>query len=130
MSDDDDGPSRFHRHLEPEATEASAPFPDVEQPSASWNTLQSSLPPEAVRERVVAGVTRFRAPYTLREIRSGFVVRSTGKKPFVAEVALTGWEEGTQIHISLPQASKAADKELAALREFLEASIKWGPRRA
>lgn len=130
MGDDDDVPGRSHRHLDGETGEASTPFRDVEQPAASWTTLHTTLSPDAVRERVVTGVTRFRAPYTVRKLRSGFVVRSTSKKPFIAEIALTGWEEGTQVHISLPRAAKPSDKDLAALREFLEASLKWGSRNA
>src|SRR5688500_12805456 len=128
MSDDDDGPARSPRHLDPEATEVSGPFADVVQPSASWSTLQTALAPDAVRDCVVSGLSRFRAPYTLRMLRSGFVLRSTSRKTFVAEIALTGWEEGTQIHITLPQAPKPADKDVAALREFLEASLKWDSR--
>jgi hypothetical protein len=128
MSDDDDVPSRSLRRLDGEDGSTSAPFPDVEQPSASWSTLQTTLSPDVVRERVVAGVTRFRAAYTLRGIKSGFVVRSTGKRPFIAEVALTGWEEGTQIHITLPRAAKATDRNVVALREFLEAALRWDSR--
>ena len=128
MSEDDDGPSRSHRHGD-EGGESKA-FPDVQQPNATWTTLETTLSVDEARARLVAGLTRFRAPYELRETRAGFIVHSPGSRPVMAELAFATWEEGTQIHISLPKAGRDRDKHLAALREFVKNSLEWGSRQA
>src|SRR5437867_1004317 len=126
MSDEDDG----HRHPGPGAEfyDVEEPKPtsrDVEQPAARWATLQSALPPDELRRRLLRKLGQAaRGQLALTETRSGLLVRWTrGKRVIMAEVALTGWEAGTQIHLTVPKAGGATDKDIEALRRRICSAI-------
>jgi hypothetical protein len=128
MSSDDDALTRAHRHGL-DVPETSEPFADVKQPDATWSTLQTALPADEVRQRLREGLIRFRAPFELLATKGGFVIRSTNKKPFIAEVDLSAWEEGTQLHISSSRDGGSNKKHVAALLTFLRSSLECVSRR-
>lgn len=127
MSSDDDALTRADRHGL-DVPETSEPFADVKQPDATWSTLQTALPADEVRQRLREGLRRFRAPYQLHATKGGFVIRSTNKKPFVADVDLSAWEEGTQLHISSSR-DGGSNEHVAALLTFLRSSLECVSRR-
>ena len=124
MSDADDAPARpgHHGWLEEEPEQPA--FRDVELPPARWASLRSSLSPEEVRQRVAGGVKDRADGLVLSQTRSGFVARWTrGTKVLVAEISLTGWEEGTQIHLVVPKDTGATDKDVQVLKKRLSDAL-------
>jgi len=126
MSNEDD---THHRSpLGPEFYEAEEPrpgFQDVEQPPARWATLQSALAPEELRRRLSENLRKAaRGQFAVTETRSGVLIRwARGKKVIGAEVTLTGWESGTQVHLAVPKASGATDKDIEALQRHIRSAI-------
>jgi hypothetical protein len=124
MSDDDDTPGPSHRgrrEIHDEGGEESS-FPRVEQPAARWRSWRSPLPVDEVRRRFGdAPRSGSSTAFALTETKSGFVVRWTGRRKgaMVAELTLAGWEAGTQIHLAVPEATGASDKELDELQGSL-----------
>jgi hypothetical protein len=126
MSDENDSPPGAHRRGEMhEGAEPAGGIPSVEQPAARWLTLQSDLSPAEVRRRLfvrLAGGTS--DGFKLADTRNGLLIRWVRrKKMLVAELTLVAWEAGTQIHVTVPSAAGAKEKELDELRRHLESAV-------
>ena len=124
MSDADDAPARPGHHGWLDEGPEQPAFRDVELPPAHWASLRTSLSPEEVRQRVAGGAKDRAEGFVLSQTRSGFVARWTrGTRVLVAEISLTGWEEGTQIHLVVPKDTGAADKDVEALKRRLSDAL-------
>jgi len=126
MSNEDDGRHRSPLGAEFHDSDGSRPgFRDVEQPPARWATLQSALGPEDVRRRLSENLRKAaRGHFTVTETRFGVLIRwARGKKVIGAEVTLTGWESGTQIHLAVPSAVRATDKDIESLLRHIRSAI-------
>lgn len=125
MSDEDDSAHRSHRWGEMHEGEPGGGMASLEQPAARWASLQSGLLPDEVRRRLferLAGGTS--GGFKLTETKGGFLVGWTRrKKVLVAELTLIAWEAGTQLHVTVPTAARAKEKELDELRRHLESAL-------
>ena len=122
MSDEDDA---RHHSVPLHDVEGPRPtFKDVEQPPARWATVQSALALEEVRRRLSKGLRRAaRGQFAVTETRAGMLIRWTrGKKVVGAEIALAGWEAGTQIHLTVPKAG-ATDKDIETMQRHIRSAI-------
>jgi hypothetical protein len=99
---------------------------DQPQP-AHWVTLSSGLTEPEVRSRIRRALAA-RSPHEMvlggsESLRGVFVVRfKSGKHVRMAEVTLSPWEGGTQVHLALPDEFKA--EELARLGEWLRPYVR------
>jgi hypothetical protein len=90
-----------------------------------WRTLSVGAPVEAVREALARSLRRGKSlpalAVTGRPLRDGFVLRCTiAKKPLGAQIALAGWEGGTQVHLSVLADQDPSESELERIRGWLE----------
>jgi hypothetical protein len=125
VDDADDRPDHLHH---PDALHAqeepASTLRNVELPPARWATVHSPLSATEVRRRISEGLSTAAAGFSLSETRHGFIVRWTrGKNVLIAEVALTGWEEGTQVHLSVPKDCGATENDVQVLRERLLGAV-------
>ncbi len=120
MAIDDDGPSRPARGYIHDGADGGIHVTDEAQ-AARWKTLAVELPEVEVRKHIRHAVASVRPRDPViggSETLRGFVVKfRNGKHVQAAEVELTGWENGTQLHMALPAEYKA--KDLAALMNWL-----------
>jgi hypothetical protein len=101
--------------------EGASHFPEAEQGGARWRSWTSPLPIDEVQRRLAA-VQGGSVPdaFTLTPTNSGFLIRWTSKRrTLVADLTLAAWEAGTQIHLAMPDASRATKKQLAELQGVL-----------
>jgi len=90
-----------------------------------WRTLSVGAPVEAVREALARSLRRGKSlpalAVTGRPLRDGLVLRCTiAKKPLGAQIALAGWEGGTQVHLSVLADQNPSESELERIRGWLE----------
>ena len=108
------------------------PARDQPQP-AHWVTLSSDLPETEVRSRIRRALAT-RSPHELvvggsESLRGVFLIRfKIGRHVRIAEVSLSSWEGGTQIHLAQPDQYKA--EELAQLGEWLRPYVAAAQRAA
>lgn len=102
-----------------------ATFKDVELPPARWAAVRSRFPLEDTRLRISEGLAASKGGgFELSATRHGFIVSwMKGQQLLVAEVALTGWEEGTQVHLTVPKDSGATEEDLQTLRRRLFGAV-------
>ena len=88
---------------------------------ARWWTFTSSHAPEAV-EKVIAQALAV-SPRQGKDaivgsrVHDGYVLRlRAGRKEVAVELRVTGWEGGTQIHVTLPGGMRVARAEECAAR--------------
>jgi hypothetical protein len=117
---DDDGPSPPARGYIHDGAEGGVHVTDEAQ-AARWNTLAVELPEVEVRKDIRHALASLRPRDPIvggSETLRGFVIKfRKGRHIRAAEVELSGWESGTQLHVALPAEYKA--KDLAALMNWL-----------
>jgi hypothetical protein len=96
-----------HEPPEPPGDGGGSWLPGDGAPPARWLTFRSARPPESVNERVREALAvskrEGRDSVTGVRTRDGYILRlGIGRRHVTAEVRLSGWEGGTQVHVMLP----------------------------
>ena len=124
MASDDDGPSRPSSSHIHDGGDGGVHVTDQPQ-AAQWGTLAVELRDVEVRKRIEQALASLGPRDAViggsASVR-GFVIKFRARKRVrVADVELTGWEGGTQVHAALPAEYKA--KDLATLMDWLQAVL-------